>query len=94
MNNYSGVIAEHTLNFAKFEHQSKASTMEPITVNRKPCKCTKCGGKVVPVVYGMPTSELFEQAERKEVVLGGCCINEDGDPQWACVECEQTFMKK
>ena len=42
----------------------------------------------------MPTPELYEQAERKEVVLGGCCIHEDGDPQWACVECEQAFIKE
>lgn len=54
--------------------------MEPILVNRKPCKCPKCGGKVVKIVYGMPTPELYEQSERKEVILGGCCIHEDGDP--------------
>ena len=80
--------------FAIFGYQSKASIMEPIVVNRKPCKCPKCGGKVVKTVYGMPAPELFEQAERKEVVLGGCCIHEDGDPQWACVECEQVFIKE
>ena len=68
--------------------------MESIVVNRKPCKCPKCGGKVVPIVYGMPAPELYEKAERKEVVLGGCCIHEDGDPQWACIECEQQFLKK
>lgn len=53
--------------------------MEPIVVSRKPCKCPKCGGKVVKIVYGEPFPELFEQAERKEVVLGGCCINLDGN---------------
>ncbi len=53
--------------------------MEPIVVSRKPCKCPKCGGKVVKIVYGEPCPELFEQAERKEVVLGGCCINLDGN---------------
>lgn len=52
------------------------------------------GGKVVKIVYGEPCPELFEQTERKEVVLGGCCIHEDGDPQWACVECEQAFIKE
>lgn len=54
--------------------------MKPIIVNRKPCKCPKCGGKVVPIVYGMPAPELYEKAQRKEVVLGGCCITEEGDP--------------
>ena len=68
--------------------------MKPIIVNRKPCKCPKCGGNVVPIVYGMPASELYEKAQRKEVVLGGCCNTEDGDPQWACIECGQQFLKK
>ena len=68
--------------------------MEPIVVSRKPCKCPKCGEKVVKIVYGEPCPELFEQAERKEVVLGGCCINLDGNPQWACTECEQQYWKK
>ena len=58
------------------------------------CHCPKCGGKVVPVVYGEPGPELFEMADRKEVVLGGCCIHMEGDPQWACIECEQQFLKK
>ena len=68
--------------------------MKPIIVNRKPCKCPKCGGKVPPIVYGMPAPELYEKAHRNEVVLGGCCNTEDGDPQWACIECEQQFLKK
>ena len=94
MNNNSSVITIHILILTIFGHQSKASIMEPIVVNRKPCKCQKCGGKVVKIVYGLPTPELYEQAERKEVVLGGCCIHESGDPQWACVECEQAFIKE
>ena len=49
-----------------FAKKFKASIMEPIVVSRKPCKCPKCGGKVVKIVYGMPTPELYEQAERKE----------------------------
>lgn len=49
-----------------FAKKFKASIMEPIVVSRKPCKCQKCGGKVVKIVYGMPTPELYEQAERKE----------------------------
>lgn len=68
--------------------------MKPIIVNRKPCKCPKCGGKVVPMAYGMPGPELYEKAQRKEVVLGGCLVNLDGNPQWACCECQQQFWKK
>ena len=94
MNNYSSFITIHILILTIFGHLSIASIMEPIVVNRKPCKCPKCGGKVVKIVYGMPAPELYEQAERKEVVLGGCCINLDGNPQWACTECEQQYWKK
>ena len=36
--------------------------------------CPLCGAPVVPVVYGMPGTELFEQSDRGEVVLGGCVV--------------------
>ena len=36
--------------------------------------CPKCGGKIVEILYGEPTEELFNAAERGEVILGGCCI--------------------
>ncbi len=61
--------------------------------NLKPGICPICGGKVVPIVYGMPTVELEEKADRGEVVLGGCClaVDENGrsiDPKWACINCD------
>ena len=61
--------------------------------NRKPGICPICGGKVVPIVYGMPTGELEEKADRGEVVLGGCCLvlDEKGrsiDPKLACINCD------
>ena len=45
------------------------------------------------IVYGMPSNELFEQAERGEVVLGGCTIS-DTMPEWACTKCDTTFCKQ
>lgn len=61
-----------------------------------PTVCPKCGGKVVPIVYGMPMEELQEKADRGEVILGGCCIacDENGkqiDPKWWCVDCDEKF---
>lgn len=41
-----------------------------------------------------PGPELYEKAQRKEVVLGGCLVNLDVNPQWACCECQQQFWKK
>jgi len=45
--------------------------------------CPTCGAKMIPIVYGYPTVELFEAAERGEVFLGGCCIM-DYNPAFAC----------
>ena len=54
---------------------------------REAPKCPSCGSsKVVPIVYGMPGSELAEAYERGEVELGGCVITGD-DPQWRCKGC-------
>ncbi len=36
--------------------------------------CARCGGLMRQVVYGFPSSELFQDADKGEVVLGGCCI--------------------
>ncbi len=37
-------------------------------------RCPECKQKAgVKIVYGYPSEELFEQAERDEVALGGWC---------------------
>lgn len=43
-------------------------------IKQRSLKCPTCGAPTLPIIYGMPDSELFEQAERGEVVLGGCCL--------------------
>lgn len=58
--------------------------------------CPKCGGKIVEILYGEPTEELFNAAERREVILGGCCIafDEKGNqiaPQYGCIDCDERF---
>ena len=45
--------------------------------NEKP-RCPRCGGEAIRIVYGFPTFETFEAAERGEVMLGGCV--EFGEP--------------
>ncbi len=37
--------------------------------------------KVIPIVYGLPSPELSEQARRREVWLGGCMV-EPWAPRW------------
>ena len=46
-------------------------------------KCPECGGPIVPIVYGLPSVELWESAERGEVVLGGCTVY-PGQPTHSC----------
>lgn len=47
---------------------------------------SKCEHKWVPIVYGLPSGELFRKAERGEVELGGCCIT-PGAPTHRCSKC-------
>lgn len=56
----------------------------------KPEKCPKCGGEVVRIVYGMPGHELALKETAGELVLGGCCV-EENSPAWQCLKCKKTF---
>ena len=52
-----------------------------------PRKCPHCGSaRVIPIVYGLPGPELFQAAERGEVALGGCLVD-DRNPMWHCNGC-------
>lgn len=48
-------------------------------------RCGRCGSPVVPVVYGMPTEEMWLAAERSEIILGGCSLSLEGDVTRSCV---------
>lgn len=61
------------------------------TVNRKRFTCPECGRNAgVEIVYGYPTRRLFRQAERRDVVLGGCIVRND-DPNAQCLECHHRW---
>jgi hypothetical protein len=71
---------------------------------RKGSKCPTCAvGKLIPIVYGMPGSELVEQSERGEIELGGCVVSIEvfdserglisGDPELICPKCEGRFFR-
>jgi len=45
---------------------------------------------VIPIVYGYPGPELFEQAEKGLVKLGGCCVEPD-NPEWYCKRDKVAF---
>ena len=57
-------------------------------MTREKPTCPKCSSEnVAAIVFGYPSPEMFEDRERGEIVLGGCCVTED-DPEWHCKECE------
>ena len=45
----------------------------------------------MPIVFGYPTDEAFEQARRGEVALGGCMVSDD-DPEFACAFCQEPYF--
>ena len=53
--------------------------------------CPECGEKLVPILYGLPSAEGFEAADRGEVALGGCTIT-GSDPDVQCPTCAQSFF--
>jgi len=54
--------------------------------------CLECGyrGKPKRIVYGYPTGETAERAEKGEFWLGGCVVTGD-DPLVACGRCGTPF---
>jgi len=55
-------------------------------------KCPNCGSKMIPIVYGMPSSDLFEEAEQGKVFLGGC-MEEVNPPVYHCNKCRRSYSK-
>ena len=42
-------------------------------------RCPACREKTgVDILYGRPSYEAFVAAERKEIAIGGCCLDLDG----------------
>ena len=59
--------------------------------NRRELRCPECGStNVVPIVYGLPPPEAGEEAERGEIVLGGCCVMDDSSTRH-CRDCEHEW---
>ncbi|MBW0273353.1 hypothetical protein ATM97_25055 [Nocardia sp. MH4] len=50
-------------------------------------RCPECDGPMLRILYGYPTFESFQAAERGEYILGGCCVT-NVSPQWGCRPCQ------
>jgi len=49
--------------------------------------CPECGSELVlEIVFGLPTDDAMEEAERGRIALGGCLVSDD-DPEWRCKSC-------
>jgi len=66
--------------------------MRRIKIPRIRC-CPECGsGEVIAIVYGYPLESLEKAAERGQVELGGCCVDEK-NPDFRCKSCGKAFRK-
>jgi hypothetical protein len=53
--------------------------------------CPRCGSAdVLRIVYGYPTPEAFEAADRGDIALGGCVIGEES-PAYECRACHASL---
>ena len=58
---------------------------------RRAQPCGVCGGtRIVPIQYGLPGSQMMEQAERGDIELGGCLVY-PGQPERRCRACGATW---
>lgn len=53
--------------------------------------CPACGSEErIPILYGLPTDDAREQADRGEVALGGCLVDRR-NPRWQCRACGELW---
>ena len=50
--------------------------------------CPRCGvhGRLLPILFGLPTYEAFQRSQRGEFVLGGCVVGRV-NPTHRCSAC-------
>lgn len=57
-------------------------------------KCPQCGfSNTIRIVYGYPSSEMFELQNEGKVMLGGCCLSEHS-PQYHCKDCGNQWNRE
>ena len=55
--------------------------------------CPKCkSNQVIPILYGMPGMDAFEDEEKGKVKLAGCVVT-DSDPNQYCKKCKHKWLK-
>jgi hypothetical protein len=59
-------------------------------------KCPACdSASVAEILWGYYTNvdSLEDALEKKEIVLGGCCVT-DNDPKWKCNDCHHKWGER
>ena len=54
--------------------------------NSPVCPNCRAADHTLPVVYGLPTPDLWEEARAGRCRLGGCVVSDDS-PRWHCRQC-------
>jgi hypothetical protein len=67
-----GVSGRHTPGSAAGRAWAVGEEQRTAGIHGDEDTCPQCGGRLVPIVYGLPGEELGEAADRGEVILGGC----------------------
>lgn len=81
---------------ASFNPDVKMEEEEPevvIILDEKPDKCIKCGGKVVPILYGLPSKKVMRALERGKYVWGGD-VGDNYYENYACTSCRRSYHIK
>lgn len=60
----------------------------------QPERCPGCNSECVrEILYGYPLSGAMDGANRGELVLGGCEIDES-NPSWRCLDCHADIYQE
>lgn len=61
---------------------------------RQPDRCPACHSeRVREILYGYPLPDAMDAANRDELVLGGCEIDES-NPSWRCLDCHADIHQE
>lgn len=61
-------------------------------MTKKIPNCPSCGNKMIEIIYGMYGPELYKEALKGKVFLGGCCIIEGENPDYHCNTCRRSYF--
>ena len=54
--------------------------------------CPNCGGKLVDILYGMPSVKSLEEADQQKIYIGGCEYSDD-NPVYHCFKCNRDYYE-